>query len=154
LKTDASATSYAAQASSGKCGDSIMFNNLGGYAAEIGSFCAVTCKRCTQGVAVCGDKLPPGSGEDGGGGGGGSGGVLSQEAPLCLCLCLEQGGTIRNTNTNTEYDTIRNTVSEWGNTVGEYGGEYGAAVEAPHTCAITVVSTRVRHTTTTSLVHH
>ncbi|KAG1656073.1 hypothetical protein FOA52_005735, partial [Chlamydomonas sp. UWO 241] len=39
-----------------------MFNNLGGYAAEVGSYCAVTCKRCTQGATLCGDKLPPASG--------------------------------------------------------------------------------------------
>ncbi|KAG1661973.1 hypothetical protein FOA52_007145 [Chlamydomonas sp. UWO 241] len=52
----------AQQAGFGKCGDGVMFNNLGGYAAEVGSYCAVTCKRCSQGGAVCGDKVPPASG--------------------------------------------------------------------------------------------
>ncbi|KAG1681196.1 hypothetical protein FOA52_015639 [Chlamydomonas sp. UWO 241] len=50
------------EADLGKCDDSIMLNDLGGYAAEVGSYCAVTCQRCTQGAAMCGDKLPLASG--------------------------------------------------------------------------------------------
>ncbi|KAG1679774.1 hypothetical protein FOA52_012685 [Chlamydomonas sp. UWO 241] len=42
----------AQQASFGKCDDGIMFNNLGGYAAAVGSHCAATCERCMRGAPV------------------------------------------------------------------------------------------------------
>jgi hypothetical protein len=49
------------------------------------------------------------------------------------CSSMQVGRVAQNGNTvrQTEYGTVRNTVFRWGNTVGEYGREYGAAVDAP-----------------------
>eukprot|EP00983_Pelagomonas_calceolata_P129946 1161646-Pelagomonas_calceolata.AAC.29 len=49
------------QASWGKCNDNFMTSPGDTDAQALGSYCAVTCGRCTEGEFSCADRAPPGS---------------------------------------------------------------------------------------------